>query len=799
MRKIVMFSLLVLSPLQANIITNFFARGNALSNWLDHYFNGSSTTKFNVTIKALRDSICNAKWALSKVGVGTSCKVERAAYNTPPTQADVDVENLFNSHKEQVAQVRISNELPIEELEYREKRLDRVYNALQSLFPDLTFSSKSSVPTIAICSSGGGFRAMIATLGLYEGMSGQASNPGLLDTVMYTAVLSGSTWVTFPWCVGASLEALKMGFKKYALVPVGTDLKSALSNPLATPQSKKYPQFEHNYFNERQSIQDNVMSAFYWGFPLSMVHVYGFLIAHMTLSPFDDPEILSIYSGRKEPRQEIFLSQAADFMGSNEQAERPIPIGTMVTPLSDFVAKAQNVGSPHYIWGETTPYEFGFDYYGKKTSFKGAYIPTWAMGRTFIQANRTSITGRLKTTFVGGSNDGIYVSKNKAPEPPLGYMLGVFGSAFDVAPHDLVRMMLHPDGAIERGKKGVGQKIYDIFKDLVAKIPAVKAGKQLASFRLFPAELPNFALSKDSPFVGKPTLTWVDGGLAGNLPFYPLLRKQRGVDIIIALDSSETVGSGDKLALSIAQVLAESRGLPFPKITSSALYANAHKRLVTVFDEYDAGQTGPIVVYLPLIDSPETADASFRIAQCIKTDCKTFNFKYSAENIDGLSGHVRTMIQKAFPVIEEQIKRVALMKGATLKEGDGLVEGAIPAVDEQMQPAVVENADSVITQEPQGNATIDNALDKLSIYDQPIDVEMTAPATIEPEAMSTGNVVEDVSENINPVDVTDDTAPVDVNVDDQLVSQEIVAQPNDIRDASVDLATDEDPFMVVPV
>ena len=58
----------------------------------------------------------------------------------------------------------------------------------KSLYP--LFSLFFQVPKIAVVGSGGGFRAMVSLSGVFCALK----DMGLLDCVMYTAGLSGSTW-----------------------------------------------------------------------------------------------------------------------------------------------------------------------------------------------------------------------------------------------------------------------------------------------------------------------------------------------------------------------------------------------------------------------------------------------------------------------------------------------------------------------------------------------------------------------------------------------------------------------------
>ena len=51
------------------------------------------------------------------------------------------------------------------------------------------------VPRVALCASGGGYRAMFSTLGFLRGLD----QIGCLDGVAYAAGVSGSTWALSQW------------------------------------------------------------------------------------------------------------------------------------------------------------------------------------------------------------------------------------------------------------------------------------------------------------------------------------------------------------------------------------------------------------------------------------------------------------------------------------------------------------------------------------------------------------------------------------------------------------------------
>lgn len=61
---------------------------------------------------------------------------------------------------------------------------------LITIIPFVLFVFFFQVPKIAVVGSGGGFRAMVSLSGVFCALK----DMGLLDCVMYTAGLSGSTW-----------------------------------------------------------------------------------------------------------------------------------------------------------------------------------------------------------------------------------------------------------------------------------------------------------------------------------------------------------------------------------------------------------------------------------------------------------------------------------------------------------------------------------------------------------------------------------------------------------------------------
>ncbi len=135
--------------------------------------------------------------------------------------------SIMDMHARQKATVRIGNELCNDEELFLQKRMPHVKAALEEFIG--TSLEDDEVPRIAVCCSGGGYRAMLATLGSFQGVAPTLesathknlfhhmltyvtslftftsgadqqfqtpvqSNLGLLSLCTHASTLSGSTW-----------------------------------------------------------------------------------------------------------------------------------------------------------------------------------------------------------------------------------------------------------------------------------------------------------------------------------------------------------------------------------------------------------------------------------------------------------------------------------------------------------------------------------------------------------------------------------------------------------------------------
>ena len=141
-----------------------------------------------------------------------------------------------------------------------------------------------------------------------------------------------------------------------------------------------------------------------------------------------------------------------------------------------------------------------------------------------------------------------------------------------------------------------------------------------------------------------------------NLPFAPLLRKERQVDIILVCDASSDI-SGCQ-TLHWAEEYMNRKELKFPPID----YAKADKQVMTIFKD-SCDPTCPIVAYFPCIKN-DAYSSSFDPAYCVQDGyCGTMNFTYNAAQINELMGlsefAVKQYAHELLALAEEVMQRKA--------------------------------------------------------------------------------------------------------------------------------------------
>lgn len=419
------------------------------------------------------------------------------------------------------ATVRVGDTLGKDELEFRRKRKAYIVKALAKYLDiDEAEIDPEDVPTIAVCGSGGGLRALVA--GASSCLSAQQA--GLFDCVTYTAGVSGSCWLQ-------TIYFSSLGKQNHATVL--KHLKSRIGTHIAFPPTamKLVLSAPTNKY---------IMSGFVEklkgdpGANFGLVDIYGGLLAARLMVPNGDLDVHD---------QDLKLSNQRIYL---ENGEHPMPIYTAVRheiPVDEEeleeaktnLALKQEVKEKArkeawFQWFEMQPWEVWCEEFG-------AGIPTWAFGRPFRNGQN-----QILETGVA------------LPEVRQSLLLGIWGSAFCATlSHYYKEIKPLLIGIV--GFAGVNELLEGKNDDLI-KIHPIE-----------PATIPNFVYGmKDQLPSTCPEsvfrsdhLQLMDAGMSNNLPIYPLLRPGRDVDILIAFDASADIQKENWL--SIVDGYAKQRGI----------------------------------------------------------------------------------------------------------------------------------------------------------------------------------------------------------------------------------------------
>ncbi|OJK00889.1 hypothetical protein ASPACDRAFT_1887617 [Aspergillus aculeatus ATCC 16872] len=417
------------------------------------------------------------------------------------------------------ARVRVGDTLCDEELVYRERRRKYAVTALASylnineedIHPD-------DVPTIAMCGSGGGLRALVAGTGSYLA----AQEAGLWDCVTYTAGVSGSCWLQTLY--HSSITG--RNFNKQV-----DHLKNRLGIHLAFPPAAlklltTAPTNKYLLSGLVEKLKGDPGADF------GLVDIYGMLLAARLLVPKGELGVCD--RDLKLSNQRYNLTNGAHPLPIYTAVRHEIPTVEITNengkqPKPEDVIKESKIEA-WFQWFEFTPYEFFCEELG-------AGIPTWALGRHFY----------------GGAN---IKREQISPIPELRVpgLMGIWGSAFCATLSHYYKE-IRPVVRGITGFGGIDSLIQGKTKDLIRVHP------------IDPAAIPNYVLGMkdllpascpDSIFQSK-HLRLMDAGMSNNLPIYPLLRPGRDVDVIIAFDASADIKRENWL--SVVDGYARQRGI----------------------------------------------------------------------------------------------------------------------------------------------------------------------------------------------------------------------------------------------
>lgn len=515
----------------------------------------SFTSKFSST----RDTISAIEWSSigdtitnyiipdwAKALPGYVTKLQRELDMAPGSLADEIWQEAHDPdiHPEitREARVRIGKEICNEEKAFRKRRKEYTTKALARYLgvPEEDVVPED-VPTIAMCGSGGGLRALVAGAGSYL----SAQEAGLFDCVTYTAGVSGSCWLQTLYNsslggrrYGTLVEHLKKRIGVHIAFP-----PTALGLLTTAPTNK----FLLSGFVEKLKGDPSGR------FNFNLVDLYGILLASRLLVPRGELGVND--RDLKLSSQRAYVDHGGNPMPLYTAVRHEIPIeekeskGEKIRGGASEETKEKAKQEAWFQWFEFSPYEFWCEELE-------AGIPTWSIGRRFHRGSN-----------VPPREDGFGL-----PELRLPFLMGIWGSAFCATLSHYYKE-IQPVVKGLTGFGGLDGLIEERNDDLIKVHP------------IDPAYVPNYVLGLEDQLpstcpkslFNTEHLQLMDAGMSNNLPIYPLLRPGRDVDILIAFDASADIKTENWL--SVADGYARQRGYkgwpigagwPKPDIPSAA-------------------------------------------------------------------------------------------------------------------------------------------------------------------------------------------------------------------------------------
>ncbi len=499
-----------------------------------------------------------------------------------------------DAHSHQVAIVRRGRELAPEEAIFVSDRKTRARRFMQAELSkrygeEYNSLSEQEVPTIGICFSGGGYRAMFATIGYLRGLN----QIGLIDTATYVSSLSGSSWALAPWILSnqQSIDQFTEQFiPKVTIDDRDGEIKEALRKTFASNSKRDLLRF-----------MKIIITKKLYGQSVALVDYFGFTISN---------PLLSGYHGKR-----FFQHKLSDLQQIVDRGAFPLPI---------FACNEQPVDGA--TWFEFTPYEFGSHNYQ-------AYIPIWSFGRRFKRGRSTDTDPEQSLSYILGiSGSGFAYSFVSAVPEVIDRLVSFFPYLLTLRKFRIIKEILAYLWEIKR-ETSTGQ--------LLSELEQYKFGAARIANPTY--KLP-FA-----PYANEKTLQLSDGGqvlftvngykvITHNFASVPLLQPQRALDIIIMCDSDRNGVAGEHLRASVLYAEQQKHRLKqFPVIDYTAI----NQPVVRVFkDKKDP--TKPIILSAACI--PDSSYDSYNPAQCNYTE--TLNFAWFQHEAIQYSGLAQQIINK---------------------------------------------------------------------------------------------------------------------------------------------------------
>ncbi len=324
---------LVMQPeISLDDLNGFYVKDFSRTNLTNWYREGA----FEILTDVTRDKPCDI--TIKSVGGGALKRMVTKALDieafTPEEieefESSIKVENpLFLPDKEAVELIEDDfagtvsdvDELDMEQY-FIKQRTEKMRKAINELVGPDYVQKGQKVPKIAFIFPGGGYRAMIETIGFLRG----AAKSGILDCASYVMALSGSTWAINSW-VASGLPIHKFSELQRDKVGIGSgtvySLQPLLNKAVADSSYKQRRLIQKRYGQHHGPI--GLYGHALTGSLLDGITVKGKTAHHITLSDLREP----LKSG-------LF----------------PLPISVAVEP-------GMNLDGSMRVWYEFSPYYIG--------------------------------------------------------------------------------------------------------------------------------------------------------------------------------------------------------------------------------------------------------------------------------------------------------------------------------------------------------------------------------------------------------------------------------------------------------
>lgn len=419
---------------------------------------------------------------------------------------------------------------------------------------------------IAMCASGGGYRAMIFALG---GMDG-AELINLKS--VYMSGLSGGTWALGSWISsGETIDTLKQSISQSLA-------NNRMVGSLGSPVPSKFSDL-----NQNNVFIENLFKKYLFQQTIGSIDFWGAIIVNNLLE-----------------KQNLKLSDQA----ANVQT------GQSLFPI--YTAIDANNNNLNYTWHEFTPFDV-------RNVVTDEYIPVWSLGRTF--SNGSSVDNAPEQSlglYLGTFGSAFTISPEEMLNMQDPNAINNFYNYLATA----ITAPLNKIPGVNLSNSDIASGIKKLFTATIPITEVLMPGfspNEIANMRLYPSELRNF--STKAQFFQN--LILVDAGIDFNLPTPPLLKSERNIHAIIIFDASANVRT--TADFQKAQAYAKLHGLKFPTITDDD-FKNVGNDSINIFmDKND--KDVPLVIYVPNLKDPVFAkDASFNEMIKQYTDPKDPNY-----------------------------------------------------------------------------------------------------------------------------------------------------------------------------